>query len=161
MKKLLFTLLVSIMVLQYSCNDKCKDNEAPEINFGVEIRGFVNVKDHQGRTVTNQYIGNEFKAHLYKYYCDGKRRGPFEELFTIDSNSEMIFLFGGTWSFRMDNINDYLWIVFYHEGKNLGSYMPYYNDVRQYNGSVAVFGFYIYITLNESGSIKESRIELF
>ena len=160
MKKILISLIIISGFFFYDCNKKCEKTEAPEINFDFRISGYVSVKNEKGLIITNQFTGKDFMAHYYKYHCDGFNRGPFEEPFSIDNNGEIWLKAGGTWSFKMDNTDDYLRIVFYYEGKELGKYKCGYDAMSYYDGSVAQLRFNVSFTWDRYG-ITDSSVELF
>lgn len=145
MKRIFVTLFMISGLLLNSCKN-CEKTEAPEINFDLRISGYVSVKSETGLIITGQFAGKDFMAHYYKYHCDGFNRGPFEEPFSIDNSGEIWLKAGGSWNFRMDNTEDYVRIVFYHEGKQLGRYHAYYSEVVDYDGAIANLRFIVSIT---------------
>lgn len=144
MKKIVFLSLAMLIITQPGCKDNCKDNEAPEIEFGLLAGGNVEVRSLQtGYVVTSEWEGLGINVQVNKVYCNGSIRGPFEESYTIDKDGVMLRSGIGYWSFRMDNRNDYMRLKFFCGGKEIGSYSAFYDMLAPSNGGIGYLQFKI------------------
>lgn len=140
--------LICLMALSGSCElfDKCKETEQPEINFELIVYGSVIVKSlDTGENITVDWFERNIDCIVTKYYCDGTARGPFESTYMLNADGTMINLGMGTWSYRMDNEKDYMRIVFFYQGSELGHYHAFYDILAKYDGGPANLQFKIEI----------------
>ena len=145
MKKLIILLLVCFMASSVGCLfDECKDTEQPEIRFDFIVYGYVVVKSLEtGEVATSEWANHTINCVVTKYYCDGTAKGPFDEQFVTDASGSLIKQGIGFWSYRMDNQEDYMRVVFFYEGSELGFYHSYYDELSKYDGRAANLQFKI------------------
>ena len=161
MKKKLFLPLLILVSTFLSC-DQCKKTEAPKIEFGLKVGGNVTVLAKQGGTVvTSEWEGLGINVQIYKMYCDGFFRGPFEYNYTIDNTGQMINSGVGYYSFKMDNTNDYMNIDFFCGGYKIGNSGIAYSVLAPYNGQTAHPYYDISITWDyDLNTIYDAEVKL-
>lgn len=117
------------------CDEKCKKTEAPEVEFGLIIGGKIEFRDHITNTViTPELAGMEIHLMLKKVYCNGTIRGPFDESYLFGADGTLIRESSGYWSFKFDNLDDYMDIDFFAGGSEVCQTALYYSELQPYNG---------------------------
>lgn len=164
MKKLSILMLICLMILSKGCDlmSECESSEQPEINFELCVYGFVEVKDHASKEIiTVLWKGKEIKSPVTKVYCKGDHKGPFTSWYKIGNAGLLEYEGIGTWSFRMDNDLDYMYIRFDYEGELLGDYLVYYSDLAPYDKGAANLQFRIDIGWDTQNSkVYYSKVTL-
>ena len=64
----------------------------------------------------------------------------------------------GTWSFRMDNTEDYMNVNFFCEGHDLGTHNVYYDNLKKDNGGSAYFEYTIHTQWSDTEKFKNTVI---
>ncbi len=147
-----------LLFLVTSCNlfeddEECNKTDAPEINFGLLVGGQVKIiNSSSGEDITSDFDDKEVLVFFNKVYCNGKTNGPFEDYFVLDNLGVMWRNAVGTWEFRMDNTEDYMRIVFFIEGDEIGKYNIDYNMLKADDNGKAYFEFDILCEYFESTS---------
>ena len=145
----------------FTDQDKCKETETPEINFGLLAGGEVLILSTDGFDITEQFENENFTIMFTKWYCDGTSKGPFEEAFVLDKYGILFRQGIGTWSFRMDNTKDYMRIAFFFKGESVGDYNAYYEQLKSSDGGNKYFEFYITIYLDPTSlKVKNYNVQL-
>lgn len=151
MKKFLFIIFLTFIFIFQSCFEfkdegECKKTEAPEINFGFLLGGTVLIVETEGNEeydVTADYFEKPFTISCYKVYCDGTNKGPFPQEFVLGFDGTLEKQSIGIYSFRMDNEEDYMNLIFYLNGEDAGSYKVYYNSLKSQDGGNAYVSLFI------------------
>ena len=126
-------------------NEKCEKTKAPEINFKFLIGGKITISEYgTDKNLTDEYIGSSLLMMMNKAYCNGDLNGPFEVPYKISLDGKMDKQTIGTWSFRMDNTEDYMNVNFFHDGKDVGTHNFPYNMLKNHNDGTAYFELDIY-----------------
>lgn len=124
-----------LMLPLQGCDEKCKKTEAPEVEFGLIIGGKIEFRDHITNTViTPELAGMEIHLMLKKVYCNGTIRGPFDESYLFGADGTLIRESSGYWSFKFDNLDDYMDIDFFAGGSEVCQTALYYSELQPYNG---------------------------
>lgn len=161
-KTLCVIVLIFLCTLQSCFNKNCKATEAPLIDFGLIVRGDVTVYSAQGgQVVTSEWEGLGITVLMNKVYCSGKSNGPFEYNYTIDATGQLLRSGAGYFSFRMDNLNDYMDIDFFCGGNEIGESAIGYDLLKLYNGDTAhpYYSIKIYWDYNKN-EISDSDVRL-
>ena len=147
-KYTIFLLFVFLMGNFDGCEDKseqCEKTKAPEINFKFLIGGKITISEHgTDKDLTDEYIGKNLLMMINKAYCNGDLNGPFEVPYLISTDGLIVKQSIGTWSFRMDNTEDYMNVNFFYEEHDLGTHNFPYNMLKNDNGGSAYFELDIY-----------------
>jgi hypothetical protein len=137
-------LVVFLMGKFEGCNkeDKCEETKAPEINFKFLLGGdiFIVEKGHT-RDITVDF--DNVNMMMYKVYCSGHSNGPFEQNYLIQTDGILVKQGIGSWSFKMDNKDDYMRVVLFCDTKELGTQYIYYADLEKHDQGSAYFEFSI------------------
>jgi hypothetical protein len=157
MKRVKILMVICVLMGMHSCHlfkDNCEDTEAPEINFGMKAGGTVKFTSWEGADITDQFEGKILTITFYKDHCNGAISGPFEHTYSIDKYGELWHNEIGYWSFKMNNTQDRMRTRFYYLGKSLSSSPVYYDydDMKPYDGSIAVHKYMINISLNSDNT---------
>ncbi len=134
-KAFLFLILILVMQLHGCFRDNCEESEAPLIEFGIDFGGRVIVTSSQtGLNLTSQYAGSELNIMMYKVYCSAKINGPFEEKFILFEDGTLSPQTLGFYSFKMNNLKDYIDLNFFFEGHEIFEIEVAYPTAEAYNG---------------------------
>ncbi len=111
-------------------SDECEKTKAPEINFKFLLGGNIQIsEDGTGKDITNEF--DDFTMMMNKVYCDGTSKGPFEVPYLITTDGQLVKQSIGTWSFRMDNTEDYMNVNFFCNGHDLGTHNVFYDMLKK------------------------------
>jgi len=163
MKKLTIALMVCLMTMSDGCDFfECKNTEQPDINFEFIVWGHVVVKDYITKNIiTVDWNNRELKSPIWKCYCNGKKNGPFTNWYKIGPGGELNYEGIGTWSFKMDNDMDYMYVSFIYEKDDLGDFKVYYSELAPYNNRAANLEVKIEIEWDTvNNKILDSRVTL-
>jgi hypothetical protein len=158
-KYLSFILIVFLMGDIDGCksDDECEETKSPEINFKFLVGGIINIsEDGTGKDLTNDF--EDFNIMMNKVYCDGNTSGPFEVPYLISTDGLLVKQSLGTWSFRMDNTEDYMNVNFFCEGHDLGTHNVYYDNLKKDNGGSAYFEYTIHTQWSDTEKFKNTVI---
>lgn len=163
MRKALLLLILMLALQLHGCfRDDCEKTEASLIEFGIDFGGTVIVTSTEtGLDLTSQFKGAELNIMMYKVYCSKKINGPFEEKFTLADAGLMWPETLGYFSFKMDNLLDYLDLNFFFEGFEVGQTGLDYDLLVIYNGTKLIENYRIEIFWNETlNSPERSRTKI-
>ena len=122
--------------------DKCEETKAPEINFKFLLGGDIFIVE-KGNTKDITVDFDNVNMMMYKVYCSGHSNGPFEQSYLIETDGTLVKQGIGSWSFKMDNKDDYMRVVLFCDTKELGTYNIYYSDLEKHDQGTAYFEFSI------------------
>ena len=153
MKKVIGLIFVLILLTSSWCSDvnDCDQTSAPEINFQFLVGGTLLVEDyftHNNRI--RDFSGSDFYVRIYKIYCDGTKRGPFLETYSISDDGKLNRRGIGTWGFHMDNSEDRMTLEFFLDLFPAGKYTIHYNMLQKYNNATAYFEFKVECEYSDS-----------
>ena len=153
-KYLSLLLVVFLMGDINGCKDeseKCEKTKAPEINFKFLIGGIITISEVETyKDITDKYVEHKLLMMINKAYCNGKINGPFEVPYMISTEGLMVKQSAGTWSFRMDNTEDYMNVKFFLDGHDLGAHNYYYDMLKKDDGGAAYFEIDIHTQWDEA-----------
>lgn len=146
MKRIIIFCAAIVMLTLQGCDEKCKKTEAPEVEFGLIIGGKIELRDHNtNNVITSELAGMEINLMLKKVYCNGTIRGPFDENYIFGADGILLREAAGYWSFKLNNLDDYMDIDFFSNGSELCQTALYYSELQSYNGSTAYIEYNIKI----------------
>ncbi len=123
-------------------DDECEKTKATEINFKFLMGGTIAIIEAgTGNDLTNDFT--DFTMMMNKAYCDGTINGPFEVPYLVTTDGLLVKQSLGTWSFRMDNTEDYMNVNFFCDGHDLGTHNVYYDNLKKDDGGSAYFEYTI------------------
>ena len=99
---------------------------------------------------TRDFLGSVFTVKIYKIYCDGTKRGPFLETYSISEDGKLNRKGISTWGFHMDNSEDRMTLEFFLDLFPAGKYTIPYNMLQKYDNATAYFEFKIECEWNYS-----------
>jgi hypothetical protein len=138
MKKIIIFCVAITMLTLNGCYEKCKKTEAPEVELGLIIGGKIEFRDHiTNNVITAELAGMEINLMLKKVYCNGTIRGPFDENYIFGADGILLREAAGYWSFKFNNLDDYMDIDFFSGGSELCQTALYYSELQSYNGTTA------------------------
>lgn len=109
--------------------DKCDETMEPQ--YYVDIRAEISITD--GPPAYKPVEGLTVRIEMQKTHCDGKL-GPLLNAEGI-TNADGIFEPYMTWSFKMNNLEDYITLKTSVNGGGINGSILDYNDLKQYSGS--------------------------
>lgn len=124
-------ILFPLLYLSIACDkDKCDKTIEPQYELG--IRAEIKVLDSGGNPVE----GHTVRIEMQKTHCDGSQ-GP-DLVAEGETASNGIYNPGGTWSFKMNNSEDFIEIRMSVGGATIGGITRVYrySDFKQYAGSI-------------------------
>jgi len=122
--------------------DECEETKGPEINFKFLLGGEIFVVE-KGSTKDITVDFDNINMMMYKVYCSGHSNGPFEQNYLIETDGTFVKQGIGSWSFKMDNKDDYMRVVIFCDTKELGTQNIYYSDLEKHDQGTAYFEFSI------------------
>ena len=138
-------------------SDECEKTKAPEINFKFLLGGTIAIIDNEtAKDLTNEF--DNFNMMMNKAYCDGQINGPFEVPYLISTDGRLIKQSLGTWSFRMDNTEDYMNVNFFCDGHDLGTHNVYYDMLKNDDGGTAYFEYNISTQWDDAANTFKSTV---
>jgi len=125
--------------------DQCEDSKGPEINFRLLLGGnILVVEEETTKDITVDF--DNVNMMMYKVYCSGHANGPFEQNYLIETDGTLVKQGIGSWSFKMDNKEDYMRVVIFCDTKEIATQSIYYSDLQQHDEGTAYYEFSIRTT---------------
>ena len=165
MKRSVPLILLFVLFSMNSCKllgllkDDCEETEAPEINFAMKAGGTVKFTSFEGTDITSQFEGKGITISFYKDHCNGTIRGPFDHNYTIDKYGQLWNNSSGTWSFKMNNTEDYMRTRIYYEGSYVG--LPFYDGydaMKPFDAKTVYHEYMITIDLKQDNTSVQDAI---